>query len=90
MLDRLAAQGAGLRRGGSGALALAYVASGRLDAYCELHMNAWDALAGLLLTEEAGGWTNDFLAGAGLREGNAILACTPALKGVLVEATGIG
>ena len=30
---------------------------------CELHMNSWDALAGLLLVEEAGGWTNDFLAG---------------------------
>jgi myo-inositol-1(or 4)-monophosphatase len=89
LLDRLARQGAGIRRGGSGALGLAYVASGRIDGYCELHMNAWDALAGLLLAEEAGGWTNDFLAGSGLREGNAILACTPELKSILVEATGI-
>jgi myo-inositol-1(or 4)-monophosphatase len=52
-------------------------------------MNAWDALAGLLLTEEAGGWTNDFLAGDGLREGNPILACTPELAPILKEATGI-
>ena len=89
MLDRLAAQGAGIRRGGSGALGLAYVAAGRIDAYCELHMNAWDALAGLLLTEEAGGWINDFLAGAGLKKGNPILACTPELKPVLNEVTGI-
>ena len=34
---------------------LAYVASGRLLAYAEAHMNAWDCLAGLLLIEEAGG-----------------------------------
>jgi myo-inositol-1(or 4)-monophosphatase len=89
MLDRLTADGAGIRRGGSGALALAYVAAGRIDGYCELHMNAWDALAGLLLAEEAGGWTNDFLAGAGLREGNPILACTPELAPILRQATGI-
>jgi myo-inositol-1(or 4)-monophosphatase len=34
---------------------LAYVASGRLIAYVEEHMNPWDCLAGLLLVEEAGG-----------------------------------
>jgi myo-inositol-1(or 4)-monophosphatase len=79
-------EGAGVRRGGSGALALAYVAAGRIDAYCELHMNAWDALAGLLLVEEAGGWANDFLAGDGLARGHPILACTPALREVLARA----
>ena len=42
-------------RNASGALMLAYVAAGRLLAYCEEHMNAWDCLAGLLLVEEAGG-----------------------------------
>ena len=39
-----------------------------------------DVLAGLLMVEEAGGWCNDFLAGAGLTKGNPILACTPALR----------
>ena len=48
-------KGANVRRGASGALALAYVADGRSDAYVELHMNAWDCLAGLLLVAEAGG-----------------------------------
>lgn len=90
IIGRLTEAGAGVRRGGSGALALAYVAAGRIDAYCELHMNAWDALAGLLLIEEAGGWTNPFLAGDGLTQGNPILACTPELAGMLVELTGIG
>jgi myo-inositol-1(or 4)-monophosphatase len=42
-------------RNASGALMLAYVASGRLLGYVEEHMNAWDCLAGMLLVEEAGG-----------------------------------
>ncbi|MDJ1159657.1 inositol monophosphatase family protein [Chelatococcus sp. SYSU_G07232] len=88
-LLRLKQAGASVRRAGSGALALAYVADGRVDAYCELHINSWDALAGLLLIEEAGGWANDFLSGDALRSGNPVLGCTPALKDVLVQATGI-
>ena len=46
---RVAATGAGIYRSGSGALGLAYVAAGRLEAYCELHINAWDVAAGLAL-----------------------------------------
>ena len=88
-VDRLKAAGAAVRRAGSGALALAYVAAGRMDAYVELHMNAWDALAGLVLVREAGGWTNDYLAGEGLTQGNPILACTPELAEVLGKATGV-
>ena len=42
-------------RNASGALMLAYVASGRLIGYVEEHMNAWDCIAGMLLVEEAGG-----------------------------------
>jgi len=89
LVQTLKEAGSGVRRGGSGALALAYVADGRIDAYCELHMNAWDALAGLVLVQEAGGWTNDFLAGNGLRQGSPILACTPALKDLLQGAMGL-
>ncbi|HEX2552091.1 MAG TPA: inositol monophosphatase family protein [Microvirga sp.] len=89
MIGRLLEAGAGMRRGGSGALALAYVAAGRIDGYCELHMNSWDALAGLLLVEEAGGWTNRFLAGDGLVSGNPVLGCTAGLREALVELTGI-
>ena len=54
-------RGANVRRGASGALGLAYVADGRSDAYAELHMNAWDCLAGLLLVKEAGGRVGPFL-----------------------------
>jgi myo-inositol-1(or 4)-monophosphatase len=67
------------RRHGSGALGLAEVAAGLNDAYIELHINAWDALAGILLVLEAGGHVNDFLAGDGLVNGNLLFAATPEL-----------
>lgn len=46
---------AGVRRAGAAALDLAYVASGRLDAFWELGLKPWDMAAGILLVEEAGG-----------------------------------
>ncbi len=61
-------------RNGSGALMLAYVATGRLIGYFEPHINAWDVCAGILLIEEAGGKVNHFLEGEGLHKGNYILA----------------
>lgn len=54
-IENLIARGGVFYRSASGALMLAYVASGRLLGYVEEHMNAWDCLAGLLLVEEAGG-----------------------------------
>jgi myo-inositol-1(or 4)-monophosphatase len=44
-----------LRRGGSAALDLSYLACGRLDGFYEAHMQEWDKAAGVLLIEEAGG-----------------------------------
>jgi len=49
----------GVRRLGSAALDLAYVAAGRFDAYVEWGLNAWDIAAGVLLVEEAGGKVTD-------------------------------
>ena len=77
------------RRAGSGALGLAHVADGRQDAYAELHINAWDCLAGILLVEEAGGRVNDFLAGDGLASGNPILAAAPGVADAVERAAGI-
>ncbi|MBM3538665.1 MAG: inositol monophosphatase [Alphaproteobacteria bacterium] len=90
MVTRVVKEGAGIRRSGSGALGLAYVADGRTDAYAELHINSWDCLAGILMVNEAGGWTNDFLAGNGLTKGNPILASNAALRRAIIKATGIG
>lgn len=50
----------GLRRDGSAALDLAYVAAGRLDGFWEQSLKPWDIAAGLLLVEEAGGRVSDF------------------------------
>jgi len=86
LLERVLASGATFMRAGSGALGLAYVADGRTHGYCELHINAWDVAAGLLLVQEAGGRTYDFLTGDGLREGNAVLGCTPALWELVAAA----
>ncbi len=88
-IARLAEAGFEYRHQGSGALGMAQVATGQIDAYVELHINAWDVAAGLALVREAGGWTNEFLAGDGLTKGNPILACTPALRDRLTTATGI-
>lgn len=54
-LLKLADSVGGMRALGSAAIALAYVAAGRLDAYWEKDLNLWDVAAGLLLLQEAGG-----------------------------------
>ncbi|MBY2912191.1 MULTISPECIES: inositol monophosphatase family protein [Rhizobium] len=71
--------GTNVRRAGSGALALAYVADGRSDGYVELHMNSWDCLAGLLLVSEAGGDVCPFLDIGSLEKGGPVLAAAPAI-----------
>ncbi len=71
------------RRFGAGALMLAHVSSGLVHGYYEAHLNSWDALAGLLLIQEAGGVVCDFLANDGLERGNAVWASTQKLWPVL-------
>ena len=53
----------GVRRAGSAALDLAYVACGRMDGFWEFGLNPWDTAAGILLVEEAGGRVTDFSGG---------------------------
>lgn len=89
VLHGLTRRGMEFRRHGSGALALAEVAAGLSDGYVELHMNAWDALAGLLLVREAGGCTNDYLSGDGLTRGNPVLAATPEIARSLSDMLGL-
>lgn len=78
-ISALLQQGGMFIRNGSGALMTAWVAAGRLIGYYEPHMNAWDSLPGMVLVREAGGVTNDFLAGQGLSKGNALLMSNPRL-----------
>ncbi|NGY04537.1 inositol monophosphatase family protein [Solimonas terrae] len=55
MLRNIAANTAGIRRAGSAALDLAYVAAGRLDGYWEFNLKPWDIAAGIVMVQEAGG-----------------------------------
>ena len=89
LIGRILDAGAAIRRAGSGALGLADVASGAVEAYCELHINAWDCAAGIVLVREAGGMTNDFFAGDGLLQGNPLLATNAALGTKLAGLIGI-
>ena len=58
-LAKLAPQCAGIRRYGSAALDLAYVAAGRYDGFWERELQPWDMAAGILLVREAGGFVSD-------------------------------
>lgn len=53
-------EGQGLRRLGSAALDLSYVAAGRMDGFWEVNLNPWDMAAGILFVTEAGGRVTDF------------------------------
>jgi myo-inositol-1(or 4)-monophosphatase len=64
----------GVRRAGSAALDLAYVAAGRMDAFWEFNLNPWDTAAGILLVEEAGGRVTDFSGGKYKLDSREILA----------------
>ena len=59
-LKALVPDTAGVRRMGSAALDLAYVASGRFDGFWELGLKEWDMAAGILLIQEAGGLIGDW------------------------------
>jgi myo-inositol-1(or 4)-monophosphatase len=75
MLDFFLRRSQGVRRAGSAALDLAYVASGRFDGFWEPKLSPWDVAAGLLIVEEAGGQTSDFEGGtARLLTGEEVVA----------------
>ena len=77
-------QTAGIRRAGSAALDLAYVAAGRLDGFWEIGLNNWDMAAGALLVKEAGGFIGDFSGrDQYLETGNVVAGNGGAYKAIL-------
>jgi myo-inositol-1(or 4)-monophosphatase len=75
VLGAVAPEVAGIRRFGSAALDLAWVAAGRYDGFWEEDLHYWDIAAGLILVREAGGFVTDFRGGdAGLADGQVLAA----------------
>jgi myo-inositol-1(or 4)-monophosphatase len=74
-----------VRRFGSAALDLAYVASGRFDGFWELGLKPWDVAAGIVIAREAGAAVTDMHGGAGMLESGDIVAAAPALLGPMLE-----
>jgi myo-inositol-1(or 4)-monophosphatase len=79
MLKDLIKDTAGIRRAGSAALDLAYVAAGRLDGFWEIGLKKWDMAAGILLIQEAGGIVTDLEGGDKHFETGNLLAANPKL-----------
>ena len=79
---------------GSAAIMLAWVACGRLSAYFEADLNAWDSAAGVLLVREAGGIVTDLRGDEFGIATRPIIACNTAahaeLRDTLVEADVVG
>lgn len=86
-LQEIAGQTAGIRRSGSAALDLAYVAAGRFDGFWEMNLKEWDCAAGVLLIKEAGGLVSDLKGGnTYLKTGNIVCA-SPRVFKPLVQIT---
>jgi myo-inositol-1(or 4)-monophosphatase len=90
LFGRFAMLTQGMRRLGSAALDLCYVAAGRLDGYYERGIHAWDVAAGALILEEAGGKVTDYRGSELYLEGREIVASNGRLHPAITQLTGEG
>jgi myo-inositol-1(or 4)-monophosphatase len=86
MMRVMMTETAGLRRPGSAALDLAYVAAGYYDGLWEIGLNAWDVAAGSLLIIEAGGLVGDLLGDDAYLYGGQVIAANPRIFAQMVKA----
>jgi len=86
MFRDLVQKTSGLRRPGSAALDLAWVASGRVDGFFEIGLNAWDIAAGCLLIKEAGGLVSDFVGEENYLRSGHVVAGSPKVFAQLLQA----
>lgn len=85
MTRALLAEAEDIRRSGSAALDLAYVATGRFDGFFETGLNVWDMAAGCVLVREAGGRYCDFVGRDGLPGSGHLIAGNVAVAGAIVR-----
>ena len=83
MLKAVMLETAGVRRPGSAALDLCYLASGRVDGFWELGLSRWDIAAGALIIREAGGRISDFDGTDRFLDTGNVVAGTPKVYGAL-------
>lgn len=75
----------GVRRYGSAAIDLAWVAEGRFEGFYEIGLKAWDVAAGSLIVKEAGGTITDFSGGENYMFGRQMLASNTAIHGDMLR-----
>ncbi|MFL2781514.1 MAG: inositol monophosphatase family protein [Rhodospirillales bacterium] len=78
-MENVISKSAGVRRFGSAALDLAYVAAGRFDGFWETNLNPWDIAAGIVLIKESGGIISEINGGTNLLETGSVVATNPNL-----------
>jgi len=76
---------AGVRRLGSAALDIAYVAAGRFDGYWEEPLSPWDMAAGILMVREAGGFVSDLKGGQAMFENGSLVVANEVLHRALLK-----
>jgi len=86
MFGEITRRVAGVRRPGSAALDLAWVAAGRLDGFWEMGLSPWDMAAGALLVREAGGLVGDFTGADGFLDSGRIVAANAKIFSPLLQA----
>lgn len=77
---------ASIRMMGSAAIALCYVAAGRLDGYAEQYLGQWDFMAGGLIVREAGGSVTDFSGSTDFTQGNSVVATNGIIQQHILNA----
>ncbi len=80
----------GIRRAGSAALDLAYVAAGRTDGFWEMGLSKWDIAAGIVLVREAGGFIGDLQGGESYWQSGDIVAANPKCMRAMVQTLKTG
>lgn len=85
MFKSITTDSAGIRRAGSAALDLAYVAAGRLDGFWEIGLMEWDMAAGVLLIKEAGGVVTDFSFNDKYIESGNLIAGNPKMHQIMYQ-----
>ncbi len=85
-MRNIMAEVSGIRRLGSAALDLAYVAAGRMDGFWESRLSPWDVAAGILMIREAGGFVSDKAGGQDMLGSGQIVAGNETIHGSLLKA----